>query len=156
MKYKQEATRRKMERGEVGGVCCLLPFRAPSSLLALSPSCCGSASESCTPFGSAISGLLSGIREMWYREDQPEECMTPSQPRRAGELYWTPALVGSLAFCLVPVSPGACAVFTGLAFCYKLWGPPLPPSWHHVINPRRLVLPCLTPQIRSPPMWTHL
>lgn len=70
--------------------------------------------------GSAISGLLSGVREMWHLEEQPEECMSPSQPRRAGELYWTPALVGSLAFCLVLVSPGTCAVFTGLAFCYKL------------------------------------
>lgn len=70
--------------------------------------------------GPAISGLLSRIREVRYLEEQSEECMTPSQPRRAGELYWTPDLVGSLAFCLVLVSPGACAMFTGLAFCYKL------------------------------------
>lgn len=107
--------------------------------------------------GPAISGL-SRIREMRYLEEQSEECMTPSQPRRAGELYWTPDLVGSLAFCLVLVSPGACAMFTGLAFCYKLWGQPRPPSWHHMINHKEnmSLLLCLTPQIRSPPMWTHL
>ena len=69
MKYKHETTRRKMERRVECVAYCLSEPPLPSwhSLLPA----CGSISESVYPLsGSAIPELLSGIREMWYLEEQ--------------------------------------------------------------------------------------
>ena len=103
MKYKQETTRRETERWvECVAYCLSEPLfpRGTLSLLLVA----ASLSLVYPLSGSAISGLLSGVREMWYLEEQSEEFMTPSQPRRAGELCWAPDLVGSLAFCFVLLS----------------------------------------------------
>ena len=43
----------------------------------------------CPWSGSAIAGFLGGVRRLWYPEEQPQESMTPCQPRQAGELYWS-------------------------------------------------------------------
>ena len=106
MKYKQETTRRETERWVECVAYCLSEPLFPHGTLSLLL-VAASLSLVYPLSGSAISGLLSGVREMWYLEEQSEEFMTPSQPRRAGELCWAPDLVGSLAFCLVLLSPGA-------------------------------------------------